>query len=133
MVNDENKERKVDNIDLQDVGEDNLSALEQHLYDFVEEGRPVQRKKSDKEDNQSNNIQPYTSSTPKDDPCIKQEKNQDDSRTKTSPKRCCASLLIGIVILVSLASLFINVLIIKGIIVPGGYQRVDRPRGWYST
>ncbi|XP_031553885.1 uncharacterized protein LOC116290908 [Actinia tenebrosa] len=116
--------KKTKENDLQDIGEDNLSALELYLHDLGHERRPESRKNVIL-DSLSNNIQPSTSYTPKNDGRKKQEKEQNHPRTKKSFQRCCSSFMIGIVIVVSLASLFINVLMIKGTIVPSGCQRIE--------
>lgn len=110
LVTDNLKISKAKEIDLQGLGEDNLSALQLHLHDVNEERRPERRLKSDIFDSQ--NLETF-------------------SRSKTSSKRCCSSVMIGIFIVVSLASLFINVLMVKGVIVPSGCQRIERRKGWY--
>lgn len=130
FVTNNEKKSKAKEIDLQDLGEDNLSALELYLNDLDQEKRPESRK-SDIIDSQKNNVQTPTSNTPKDGPCLKQEKEQNDSRSKSSSKRCCSSVMIAIFIFISLVSLFINVLMIKGVIVPSGCQRIESRKGWY--
>lgn len=124
VTNDE-KKNKAKEIDLEDIGEDNLSALELYLHNQDQENSSEAKRSQTPE----SNGQPSPSNTPKDDPCVEQENEQSYTTSKTSSKRCCSSVMIAVFIVISLGSLFIDVLVIKGVIVPSGCLTVDSRKG----
>lgn len=124
FVTNEEKKNKAKEIDLEDIGEDNLSALELYLHNQDQENSSQGKKSQTSE----SNGQPSPSNTPKDDPCVEQDE-QSYSTSKTLSKRCCSSVIIAVFIVVSLGSLLVDVLVIKGVIVPSGCRTVDSTKG----